>query len=588
MVAFALPSQHERQAPTRKHRTRKERIIKSGIALAICCSLFLSTTVTSFSDDQSNIERLTKSNTQFALDLYSEIKSREGNLFFSPYSISNALAMTYAGARAETAKQISSALHVSMGDEELHAAFAAIQARLRETQQEKQIELSISNSFWPHDEHPFLREYLELLRKYYDAEVIPVDFRSNPDSALRQVNSWIEKKTNGKIKGGVSGPLPPYPQTRLILANAIYFKGEWVSRFEKRATNEMPFYLSNSRTTQVPMMQQTSDFYYGEDNSLQVLEMPYTGADLSMVVVLPREIDGLPTIEQTLTIDKLMKWTEDTSERPVTVFFPRFNMIWHLDLKATLAAMGVTNAFDENKGNFAGMDGFPEGFISFAQHDAFIDVYEEGTEAAAATVGGGGCFPAGTQVLTPSGPRDIEVLSAGAAVYAYDMKARQWTVTRIRDRESRTYEGDIIAIHAGPITVEATGNHPFFVLRGDSLASRPLPQDVPEREIGITEQGRWVEARDLKASDVLLDRSGEGFTISNISTRSDEAVVYNLHIEDHHNYAVTQRGILVHNKAGAEEQPVIFRADHPFLFLIRHKETGTILFIGRLSDPSSG
>ncbi len=189
-------------------------------------------------------------------------------------------------------------------------------------------------------------------------------------------------------------------------------------------------------------------------------------------------------------------------------------------------------------------------------------------------------------MLTTSGPRAIEAIETGTKVYAYDPTTGEWIITRILKRESHQYEGDMIAIQAGPITIKATGNHPFYVLRGDSLASRPLPQDVPKEEKGITEQGRWVEARELKTGDALMDKSGEDLIIISLSSRSEKAVVYNLDVEGCHNYAVSHRGILVHNKGSQELHVMMFRADHPFLFLIRDNATSIILFMGRVRNPS--
>jgi len=556
-----------------------------NITSSVCCILLLTTLITTriFSEDQSNIEKVTQSNTHFAIDLYQKTKTTEGNVFFSPYGISTALALTYAGARAETAKQMAVVLHLSLEDEELHSAFAEIQTRLNAIQQGEKIELHIANSLWPHKKHPFLREYVKLARTFYQAEIIPVDYERNPESAIQRINSWVERKTNNKIKDIIAGPL--HPLTRLILANAIYFKGEWVSRFEKSATVEMPFYPRKNETVQVSMMQQTSDLNYGEDEILQVLEMPYTGSELSMVILLPRDIDGLHNVEEILTVDSLEKWSKNTSERPVEVYLPRFNMTFQFDLKNVLVALGMTDAFDKNKANFSGMDGYPNwSYIDFAVHKAFVDVNEEGTEAAAATVGGG-CFPAGTEVLTASGPHEIEAIEAGTKVYAYDLVSGEWMLRRVLRRQSHRYDGDMITIQIGHITIKATGNHPFYVLRGDSLVSRPLPQDVPKEETRITEQGRWVEARDLKEGDVLKDKSGNGLMITSVSSRSEQTVVYNLDVDGCHNYAVHQNGILVHNKGGVEAPVMIFRADHPFLFLIRDNVTNSILFLGRVMNP---
>ncbi len=559
--------------------------MKRLIALFALCLLILTTlsTLPVFAQNHSNVEKVTQNNTQFAIDLYKKIKTEEGNIFFSPYSISTALALTYGGARVQTAKQMATILHFSLEYEELHSAFADIQTKLNAIQQQEKIQLNIANSLWPHNKYPFLKEYLELAKKSYQAEITPVDYEKDPESARLKINSWIERETKDKIKDIISDPLDPL--TRLILANAIYFKGEWISQFEKSATEKMPFHLDVTEITEVPLMHQTNDLNYSEDKIVQILEMPYAGNELSMVIVLPRKIDGLQNVEEILTVESLKEWIENSYEMPVDVYLPRFKMTFQFDLKKVLKEMGMNDAFVMGKANFSGMDGNPNYlFIGFAVHKAFVDVNEEGTEAAAATVGG--CFPSGTEVLTIGGPRAIETVEEGTKVYACDLATGEWILTRVLKRLSHQYEGDMIAIQTGHITIQATGNHPFYVLHGDRLTSRPQPRDIPEEEQGITEHGRWVEARYRKVGDVLKDKSGEGLIITVLSNRDEKIEVYNLDVEGYHNYAVHLEGILVHNKAGAEVSPVLFRADHPFFFLIRDNLTGSILFMGRVSNPS--
>lgn len=168
---------------------------------------------------------------------------------------------------------------------------------------------------------------------------------------------------------------------------------------------------------------------------------------------------------------------------------------------------------------------------------------------------GGGCFPSGTEVLTASGPRAIETVGSGTRVYACDLVTGQWILTKVLKRLSHQYEGDMIAIRIRDVTIQATGNHPFYVLRGDRLASRPPPQDIPREELRMVEHGRWVEARDLKGGDVLQDRRGEGLIVTTVSSRHEKMQVYNLNVEGYHNYAVHDRGVLVHNKGGSEAAP---------------------------------
>jgi len=351
------------------------------IVLTSCISFKYSSNIEA---SDSGIKKIVEGNTLFAIDLYKRLKTAEGNVFFSPYSISTALAMTYGGAREETAKQMAVALHFSLESETLHSTFADIQLKLNALQQEQKIQLSSANSLWPQDKYPFLKEYLEFTKKHYQTEITAVDYVTNAGDAREKINSWVEEKTNNKIKNIISRP--PDPLTRLILVNAIYFKGNWASQFKESATTKMPFYLKENRAIQAPMMHQKSKFTYSEDGNVQTLELPYSGQKLSMLVIVPKKIDGLQNLEETLTKDSLEGWTRDASERNVAVYLPRFKVTSEFRLDEELKSMGIKDAFDMNKANFAGMDGNPNWlYIGAVLHKAFINVNEEGTEAAAAT-----------------------------------------------------------------------------------------------------------------------------------------------------------------------------------------------------------
>lgn len=351
------------------------------IVLTSCISFKYSSNIEA---SDSGIKKVVEGNTLFAIDLYKRLKTIEGNVFFSPYSISTALAMTYGGAREETAKQMAVALHFSLESETLHSTFADIQLKLNALQQEQKIQLSSANSLWPQDKYPFLKEYLEFTKKHYQTEITAVDYVTNAGDAREKINSWVEEKTNNKIKNIISRP--PDPLTRLILVNAIYFKGNWASQFKESATTKMPFYLKENRAIQAPMMHQKSKFNYSEDGNVQTLELPYSGQKLSMLVIVPKKIDGLQNLEETLTKDSLEGWTRDASERNVAVYLPRFKVTSEFRLDEELKSMGIKDAFDMNKANFAGMDGNPNWlYIGAVLHKAFINVNEEGTEAAAAT-----------------------------------------------------------------------------------------------------------------------------------------------------------------------------------------------------------
>jgi serpin B len=367
---------------------RKWRVsVKHAIALFVSWFLISLTSLGQPVSAQENtdIKELVQGDTQFAIDLYKKMKLNEGNLFFSSYSIPSALAMTYGGARAETEKQMAAVLHLSLEGEKLHSAFADMQSKLNAVQRKKEIQVNIANSLWPQERYPFLKEYLKLAKKYYQTEITPVDYKTNPESARKKINSWVEEKTNNKIKNIIS--TLPDPLTRLILVNAVYFKGNWARQFEKSTTTQSPFYPKESKSIEVPMMNQTSKFNYGEEESLLVLELPSVGNELSMLVMLPKKTGGLQNLEEILAKDSLDGWTRNLSNRMFEVYLPRFKMTSEFSLDEELKSMGMNDAFDMDKADFSGMDGNPNWlYIGAVLHKDFVDVNKEGSEAAAATV----------------------------------------------------------------------------------------------------------------------------------------------------------------------------------------------------------
>ncbi len=324
-----------------------------------------------------------KGSISFALDLYSQLRKDEGNLFFSPHSISTALAMTYAGARGNTEKQMVQTLHFTLDQEELHPAFASIEAALNDVQEKGDIQLSVANALWPQKDYPLRKEYLALIKRYYGASITPLDFKKDTENARQMINDWIEGKTKEKIKDLIpAGMLDRL--VRLVLTNAIYFKGNWASQFDENQTKEAPFHLLSGEAVNIPMMHQKQDFGYAEHEDLQVLKMSYVGDDLEMFVLLPKKPDGMKDLEEKLTADNLKKWIEKIFEREVIVFFPKFEMTSRFSLAKTLSSMGMPEAFS-GKADFSGMTGTKELFIAEVVHKAFIAVDEQGTEAAAAT-----------------------------------------------------------------------------------------------------------------------------------------------------------------------------------------------------------
>jgi serpin B len=323
-------------------------------------------------------------NNKFALELYAKLQNQQGNIFLSPYSISTALAMAYAGARGQTEKQMADALCFStMSSKQLHEEFGRLIRKLNAAGEKGGFELVVANAIWGQKGYNFLPEYLALVKTEYDGDLQQVDFTTQAEAARKTINDWVENKTKDKIIELIK-PGMLDSTTRLVLTNAIYFKGKWANQFKSVQTKDSPFTLLGGQKVNVPMMYQTEKLGYREVNNIQVLEMPYVNNDLSMVILLPKKLDGINELEKDLTNDNLAGWIADLHKRKVQVFFPRFKMTSEFELANVLGAMGMPDAFSR-KADFSGMNGNHELSISAVVHKAYVDVNEEGTEAAAAT-----------------------------------------------------------------------------------------------------------------------------------------------------------------------------------------------------------
>ncbi|MBC7320232.1 serpin family protein, partial [bacterium] len=319
-----------------------------------------------------DIDTLIAGNNAFAIDLYKKLALEKGNIFCSPYSISSALAMTYAGAKGETAKQMAKVLHFTLPQERLHQAFNELSKLLQSNTKEYQ--LSIANALWGQRDYKFLKEFIDITNKYYEAgfrEVDYVDAKAR-EEARQMINKWVEDKTNGKIKDIIK-PDDINALTRLILTNAIYFKGKWELQFDPKNTKNMPFYVSENVKVDTPMMYQKARFNYAEDEEVQVLEMPYIGKDLSMVVILPKSNITLSKVEKILSIKKIKTWLSILSEKEVEVYIPKFKIEKRSVLNEILEKLGMIDAFDMMKADFSGMTQKPDLYISSVIHQAFVE-----------------------------------------------------------------------------------------------------------------------------------------------------------------------------------------------------------------------
>ncbi len=337
----------------------------------------------------AQVEQLVQGNTAFALDLYARLKDEPGNLFFSPYSISTAMGMIWAGARGETEAEIAQVFHFPYGQDALHETFGELQGSLDKGIGYELYRLDIANRLWGQTGYPWKAPFLEITRVDYGAELVEADIEQSPESARQAVNTWVSEQTAGKIPELIEPGLIT-PLTRLILANAIYFKGTWVHRFDAAQTRTQPFRVSSTQSVDVPMMSQIEEFGFLWRDGVSVLELPYTGQDIAMLVLLPDALDGLPALEAALTPERLAAWTSGLVTTKVAVSLPRFTFRWNKSLKDPLIAMGMPSVFSEGAADLTGMTDTARLFLQFLVHEAFVAVDEEGTEAAAATAGGAG------------------------------------------------------------------------------------------------------------------------------------------------------------------------------------------------------
>ncbi len=345
---------------------------------------------------RDDLRELAAGNNAFAFDLYQELCDGEDNLFYSPYSISVALAMTYAGARGATEQQMADTLHFTLSQERLHPAFNALDLELAsrshattrdasgEETEEVTFELHAANAVWAQAGYSFQPEYLDLLALNHDAGVRLVDFQANAPAAVEAINKWVSEETEGRIREIVDS-LPE--DTGLVLANAIYFNAEWDQPFDEEDTEDEPFYLLDGGEEDVPLMYQRDDFLYTEGDGYQTIQLPYLNRDVAMVLLLPRE-GRFREIEERLAGEWVQGVVGGFREHDVILTMPKFSFeMGPLSLKETLSSMGMPDAFSLSA-DFSGIIEPQSGlsaYIGEVMHKALIDVDERSTEAAAVT-----------------------------------------------------------------------------------------------------------------------------------------------------------------------------------------------------------
>jgi serpin B len=330
----------------------------------------------------------------FTFDFYSRLRETEGNLVVSPVSVATALGMVLAGARGDTEKEIATVLHVDdLKIEEALAAAADLQNDLNGRGKERSFELSIANRLWAQKDKQLLRPYTDQVREHFGAEIGLVDFIGAPDVAVKEINAWAARATRDKIPAAMDREHVD-EMTRLVLVNAVYFLGKWDSPFEEYNTRPLDFHRAPDDKLEVPTMFQKDYFSFHVADRLKILRMPYRGGELSMVLLLPNDIDGIDELESQLTHENLTAWTAALESTEVLIWLPKFKFTSDLDLNGTLALLGMPSAFDPATADLSGIDGITPSaanrdqglFIQHAIHRAIIEVDEEGTEAAATTV----------------------------------------------------------------------------------------------------------------------------------------------------------------------------------------------------------
>ncbi|WP_437736414.1 serpin family protein [Sorangium sp. So ce1335] len=332
---------------------------------------------------------LVSGNTAFALDVYQHIREKPGNVFYSPYSISTALAMTWAGAKGETETAMAGTMHFDLGQDKLHPAFNWLDHELDSRGQGADgadgggFRLNVVNALWGQHGYAFEAPFLDTLGLHYGAGMNVVDFVGAPQDAADLINGWVSDKTEGKIEELV--PVEAItPETVLILTNAIYFNAAWRIPFETSATEDGQFVTADDTEVTVPLMHASLEMLYAEGDGYKAVAMPYDGSELSMVIVLP-EAGTLDAFEASLDAAKVDGIVDAMSEHLVDTTMPKFKFEYTLGLKDTLKAMGMEVAFKSGEADFTGINAGGKPFIQDVLHKAFVGVNEAGTEAAAAT-----------------------------------------------------------------------------------------------------------------------------------------------------------------------------------------------------------
>jgi len=514
----------------------------------------------------------------FALDSYLEFNRQSGNVLFSPLSISTALAMTTAGANGQTAIEMQDVLYLG-DDPTIHDSFRVLLRKL-DHKGADQTEISIANALWPQFGAEFHEDYLDLLANQYGGYAQSLDYLNDPGS-YRVINTWADEQTDGNIPEIFSGPLDPL--TKMVLTNAIHFEGNWAVKFRPKSTQ---FTLEDGTRNSVPGMTVTIDspstsVRYSVIDDHQVVSVPYGKGETSMVILLPGTTDhrlaetDLIEVENDRTVDDLTfetlvevnRWlNEPASSSMVTLSMPKFTTTVASDLNDFFKGMGMPTAFEFDEADFTNATDIPGLAITNIVHEAFIDVNEEGTTASAVTgvVQGVICFAKGTPVRTLTGAKLIEEIEVGDEVLSRSDADVGGSIRPKRVEELFRSTKPVIEIHVDGQVIRATDEHPFFV------------QDKG-----------WVAAHRLEQGDQLACDVSSWKAVERIVDNGEVTDVYNFRVAGFHTYFVGSDAwgfsVWTHNCCC---DPPRVNVNRPFHYFIRDNATSSILFMGRVMDPS--
>ncbi len=319
----------------------------------------------------------------FAFNLYNEIiKNEDDNLVISPFSISTAMAMAYGGSDGETKNQMSKALCFDPDIDRFHKEFTGHVKKIEDMAGDD-LDLNIANGMWAQYDYPFLKSYIETLEEYYGSVFHKVDFTGDREKIRKEINHWVEKKTNHKITELIRKGIL-IEDTRLVLVNAIYFLSNWLEEFDKELTHPGKFILEGNNRVEVQFMSKDTEFKYYEDEQAQVLEIPYSDESFSMLFFLPRENIAISDFEARFNAVMYEDYVSNLKQQKVKLLLPKFKMRFHTNLEQILIQMGMPLAFSD-RADFSVMTDEDDLKIDRVIHQAFIEVDEKGTEAAAAT-----------------------------------------------------------------------------------------------------------------------------------------------------------------------------------------------------------